>query len=207
MKLYFAPGACSLAPHLVARELGLTPTLVRVNLRSRQLGDGSDFLAVNPKGQVPVLELDSGERLTEVAVILQALADLAPGGGLLPPVGTLARLRVLEWLNFIATELHKGFSPLFAPGADPAVRAHFTALLGRRLGALDAELARRAAAGRPHLSDEGYTVADAYLYNVLRWIEPAGLDATPWPALRALRDRVGARPATRAACEAEGLPA
>lgn len=205
MKLYYAPGACSLAPHLIGLELGLALELIYASPRSKKLKDGSDFLAINPKGQVPVLERDDGERITEVAVILQVLADLSPAGTLLAPPGTLARLRALEWLNFTATELHKSYGPLFKPGVDPATQAFARTQLAGKLAWVDAEIARRDAAGQPWLLPQGFTVADAYLYNVLSWNPMAGVDDQPFPALRAYVARVQDRPAVRAARRAEGL--
>lgn len=205
MKLYYSPGACSLAPHLIGLELGLALELVFASPRSKKLKDGSDFLAINPKGQVPVLELDDGERITEVAVILQVLADLSPGASLLAPHGEMARLRALEWLSFTATELHKSYGPLFKPGIDPATQAYARSLLAGKLAWVEGEIARRDAAGQPWLLPQGFSVADAYLYNVLSWNPMAGVDDQPYPALRAYVARVQARPAVRAARRAEGL--
>ncbi|MBL0718951.1 glutathione S-transferase N-terminal domain-containing protein [Piscinibacter sp. Jin2] len=205
MKLYYSPGACSLAPHLIGLELGLALELVFASPRSKKLKDGSDFLAINPKGQVPVLELDDGERITEVAVILQVLADLSPGASLLAPHGERARLRALEWLSFTATELHKSYGPLFKPGIDPATQAYARSLLAGKLAWVEGEIARRDAAGQPWLLPQGFSVADAYLYNVLSWNPMAGVDDQPYPALRAYVARVQARPAVGAARRAEGL--
>lgn len=205
MKLYYSPGACSLAPHLIGLELGLALELVFASPRSKKLKDGSDFLAINPKGLVPVLELDDGERITEVAVILQVLADLSPGASLLAPHGEMARLRALEWLSFTATELHKSYGPLFKPGIDPATQAYARSLLAGKLAWVEGEIARRDAAGQPWLLPQGFSVADAYLYNVLSWNPMAGVDDQPYPALRAYVARVQARPAVRAARRAEGL--
>lgn len=205
MKLYYSPGACSLAPHLIGLELGLALELVFASPRSKKLKDGSDFLAINPKGQVPVLELDDGERITEVAVILQVLADLSPGASLLASHGERARLRALEWLSFTATELHKSYGPLFKPGIDPATQAYARSLLAGKLAWVEGEIARRDAAGQPWLLPQGFSVADAYLYNVLSWNPMAGVDDQPYPALRAYVARVQARPAVRAARRAEGL--
>ena len=199
-KLYFSPGACSLSPHIVLREAGLPFDLVRVDLRRRQLADGSDYLAVNPKGYVPVLELDDGERLTEGPAIVQYLADQVPDSGLAPAAGTMARYRLIEWLNFITSELHKGYSPLFKPDTPDAYKTIARDRLLERYTWVDAQLA-----GNDHLMGETFTVADAYLYTVTSWARHAGVDLEKLAALVAYQTRVAARPAVQAAMAAEGL--
>lgn len=200
MKLYYAPGACSLAPHIALREAGLPFEAVAVNLKTRQLADGGDYLAINPKGQVPLLELDNGERLAEGPVIQQYIADQAPASALMPPAGSWARYRVLEWLNFITSELHKGFSPLFNPAVPAEVKPLFAARVKERLAWVDGELA-----GREHLTGAPFTIADSYLFVVSNWTVPTGIDISDLPHLLAFRARVAARPAVQAAMRAEGL--
>jgi glutathione S-transferase len=168
-------------------------------MKTRLLDDGRPLEAVNPKGFVPVLELDSGERLTEVSVVLQFIADQKPEAGLLPPSGTLARYRVLEWLNFIATEIHKAYWPLFHEGAEVELqKAHEK--LARNFGWVEQQLG-----AKPYLMGEQCTVADLYLCVTLNWARAAKIDLARWPGLVAFRDRVRARPAVHAAMEAEGL--
>ena len=200
MKLYYSPGACSLSPHIVLREAGFDITLEKVNLRTKEMESGGDFLAINPKGYVPALELDGGEILTEGPAIIQYVADLVPEKKLVPPAGTLARARVQEWLNFIGTELHKSFSPLFNPATSDDAKAAARALIDRRLAyaasVLDAQ---------PYLTGDSFTVADAYLFTVLSWTGYVKVDITPWPSLGAYFERVKARPAVQAAMAAEGL--
>ena len=198
MKLYYFPGACSQAPHIVLIETGLKFEKVKVDLRTKRLETGEDFLAVNPKGAVPALALDDGSILTENAVVLQYVADQAPDARLIPPVGTLARYRVLEWLNYIATELHKGFAPLFHPSGEP--RAHAIEEISARLDHVERQLG----AG-PYLCGPAFTVADAYLFVVLGWARLFHMDFARWPALAALRERIAERPAVRAALKAEGF--
>ena len=200
MKLYYAPGACSLAPHIALREAGLPFEAVAVNLKTRQLADGGDYLAINPKGQVPLLELDNGERLAEGPVIQQYIADQAPASALMPPAGSWARYRVLEWLNFITSELHKGFSPLFNPAVPAEVKPLFAARVKERLAWVDGELV-----GREHLTGAPFTIADSYLFVVSNWTAPTGIDISDLPHLLAFRARVAARPAVQAAMRAEGL--
>jgi glutathione S-transferase len=196
MKLYFSPGACSLHPDITLREAGLPFDLVRVDIRAHKLHDGTDFYGINPKGLVPALELSDGQILTEGAVIDQYVADLAPETGLAPPAGTMERLRLQEWLNFIATEIHKAFGPLF--GNDEAAKEVARARLAKRF-----DFVARTLATRPYLMGETFTVADAYLYNMLRWTLRTGIDMAQWPALQAFFARVDARPSVQAALEAE----
>jgi glutathione S-transferase len=198
MKLYYAQAACSFAPHIVLRELGVPFTLVRFDMTSQTLEGGAKLETVNDKGYVPVLELDDGERLTEAAVILQYLADLKPELGLAPPAGTLPRYRLQEWLNFLATEVHKAYWPLFhGPDAEkPGAREK----LERRFGWIEDRLG-----DKPFLMGEQFTVADAYLLTLINWMRPAGLDGKRWPKLQDYRVRLRDRPSVRAAMEAEGL--
>jgi glutathione S-transferase len=199
MKLYYAQATCSLAAHMALREAGLPFTLSKFDMKTRLLDDGRPLEAVNPKGFVPVLELDSGERLTEVAVVLQYIADLKPESGLLPAQGTLGRYRVLEWLNFIATEVHKAYWPIFHEGAEIEVQ-HAHEKLGRNFGWLEEQLG-----AKPYLTGAQCTVADLYLGVTLNWARAAKIDLARWPGLVAFRDRVRARPEVQAAMEAEGL--
>lgn len=198
MKLYYKPGACSLSPHIVLREAGLPFDLVKVDLAAKTLADGSDFLAVNPKGQVPTLGLDDGGVLTEGPVIVQYIADKVPGSGLIPVAGTIARYRVLEWLNFVSSELHKTFSPLFRPTTPDAYKETAKQTLAGKFTALD-----KALEGRPFLTGEEFTVADAYAFVVLGWAPRVGMPLTPWPNLEAFVARVAARPAVKEALAAE----
>lgn len=201
MKLYFSPGACSLAPHVALREAQIPFEPVRVDLRTKQLkADGGDFFAVNEKGFVPVLELDSGERLTEVAAILQYLGDQRPEAGLVPAAGTMERYRAMEWLNFIATELHKSFSPLFNPRAPEEWKVVVKELLANRF----AHVVKRLE-GREFALGDRFSVVDAYLYTVLRWSRLVGVDLAAWPVLEAYVARMMARPSVAEALKAEGV--
>lgn len=198
LKLYFSPGACSLAPHIALHEAGLPFTLERVDTKARTTASGGDFLAVNPKGQVPVLELADGERLTEGPIIAQYIGDRV-GGALIPAAG-LARYRVMEWQNYITSELHKLFSALFNPQLDAAAKATLAAGLRRKFEWVDGELA-----GRDFLTGRAFTVADAYLFVVAGWARHVALDLADLGHLQAFLARVAARPAVRAAMQAEGL--
>jgi glutathione S-transferase len=198
MKLYYSPGACSQAPHIIFFETGLPFEKVRVDLETKRLETGEDFLAIAAKGAVPLLELDDGELLSENAVILQYIADQAPGWHLIPPYGTMERYRLLEWLNYIATELHKGFAPLFHPTGEP--RAHAMAAIAAKFDYVEGQLGVG-----PYLAGEDFGVADAYLFVVLGWARVFHFDFERWPALKIFRQLVGARPAVRAALHAEGL--
>ena len=201
MKLYYKPGACSLSPHIVLREAGLPFDLVKVDLVTKTLADGSDFRAVNPKGQVPTLALDEGGILTEGAVIVQYIADKVPDSGLVPAAGTMERYRVQELLNFIGSELHKGVVPLFPMLKEvvPDSYRDFAAkVLGAKLSVLNQQLE-----GKAYLTGEVFTVADAYAYTVLSWMPRIGFDLSPWPNLTAFAERVAARPAVQAAPAAE----
>ena len=199
-KLYYSPGACSLSPHIALREAGLPFQLVMASTKTKKLADGSDFLTINPKGQVPLLELDDGERLSEGPAIVQYIADQAPTSGLMPPAGTMARYHALEWLNYITSEIHKGFTPLFTPGTHEETKATARQKLGERLAWVDTQLA-----GKTWLMGEHFTVADAYLFTVANWGKYAGVDIAPLANLSAYMGRVAARPAVQAALKAEGL--
>ncbi len=198
MKLIYFPGACSFAPHVTLREAGLPFTLVRYDRESHALEGGGRLEDVNEKGYVPVLELDDGQRLTEVAVVCQYIADQRPETGLAPAPGTLARYRLQEWLNFFATEIHKAYWPLFhGPEAEkPSARER----LDRRLGWTQEKLG-----SRPFVMGDTFTIADAYLLTMVNWMRPAGLDPGRWPGLKEYRSRLSQRPSVRAALEAEGL--
>jgi glutathione S-transferase len=199
MKLYYAMATCSHAPHIALREAGLKFDLCRFDMKERTLDTGGQLDEVNDKGYVPVLELDDGQRLTEVAVLLQYIADQAPSSRLAPPAGTMERYRLMEWLNFIATEVHKPYWPLFHDGAEVEnQKAH------EKLGKSFSLIQRRLGNG-PYLMGEQFTVADAYLVTVLNWTRAAGIDLGKWPALKEYRDRVRKRPAVVAAMEAEGM--
>lgn len=200
MKLYYSPGACSLSPHVVLREAGLDFELVLASTKTHKLADGTDYYAINPKGSVPLLELDNGERLSEGPVIVQYLADLAPASQLAPANGTMARYRLQEWLNFLTSEIHKGFSPLFNPATPEDYKPLAKARLADRLRIVDAALE-----GKAYLMGEQFTVADAYLFTLTNWAQPVGLDISNLAQLGAYRARVAARPAVQAAMKAEGL--
>jgi glutathione S-transferase len=199
MKLYFSPGACSLSPHIIAHEIGLSLALHRVDTSTKQTADGRDFWAINPKGYVPALELADGAILTEGPTIVQYLADQRPEAKLVPPAGTIERYRVQEMLGYINSELHKTYSPLFNPKTLPETREDRLAYLRKRYALLDKQLANG-----PYLFGEQFTVADAYLFTVTRWAGAVKLDLSDFPNLRAFQDRVAARPAVIAALAAEG---
>ena len=200
MKLFYASGACSLSPHIVAREAGIDLQLQKVDLTTQTIATAGDFLSVNPKGYVPALQLDSGEILTEGPAIVQYLADLKPQSGLAPPAGTLARYRLEEMLGYINSELHKSYSPLFRPDIPAETRAEQQAYLLRRYALIDQQLE-----GRKYLFGDTFTVADAYLFTVTGWAEYVKLDLSQYANLRAFQQRVAARPAVQAAMKAEGL--
>lgn len=200
MKLYYAPGACSLAPHIALCEAGLQFELESVNLTNKQTASGEDFSLINVKGYVPAIRLDDGQILTEVAVILQYIADQTPASQLAPATGTIARYRLMEWLNFISSELHKQFSPLFNPKISAEWKTHQINLLARRFDYLVQSLD-----GKPCLMGDQFTVADAYLFTILNWSKLFQVDMERWPALKDYIRRVAARPAVRQALGAEGL--
>lgn len=200
MKLYFKPGACSLSPHIVLEELGLPYEAVAVDTKAKKLPDGSDYLAINPKGYVPALQLDSGEVLTEGPAVVQYLADQKPEKKLVPANGTMERYRLQSWLTFIGTEIHKSFSPLFNPAMPEEAKAIARANLERRLGWVNQQLA-----GKDYLMGADFTVADAYLYTVANWARLVKFDISALTNLTAYMARVSARPAVQAALKAEGL--
>lgn len=199
MKLYYATGACSLSPHIVLRELGLKFDLERVDLATKKTESGQDYKTIHAKGYVPLLVLDNGEQLSEGPAMVQYLADQKPDSGLAPKFGTMERYRLIEWLNFISTELHKGFSPLFAKVNEGAVTAALKKLEDR-LGWVDSQLK-----GKNYLMGEKFTVADAYLFTVLNWSIPLKVDISRWQNLTAFRNRVLERPNVQVAMQAEGL--
>lgn len=199
MKLYYSPGACSLTAHILLREAGLAFHLERVDLGTKKTAAGEDFLRINPKGYVPALVLDDGSLLTEVAVICQYLADQAPAAHLLPASG-MARYHALEWLNFIATEIHKGFGPLWNPAMPDEAKALARTRLGERLTFVNTALQHT-----PYLPGPAFSAPDAYLYVVLNWCGLQKIDLAPWPALADYHARLGARPSVQAALRAEGL--
>jgi glutathione S-transferase len=200
MKLYYSPGACSLSPHIVLREAGVPVELVKVDLKNKVTASQANFLDVNSKGYVPVLELDSGERLTEGPAIVQYVADQKPNSGLAPSAGTMGRYRVQEWLNFISTELHKQFSPLFTATAHAEWKQAATDKITGRLAWLNKQLT-----GKQYLMGDQFTVADAYLFTVLNWTRMVNIDLSAWPEVQAYVARVAARPAVQEALKAEGL--
>jgi glutathione S-transferase len=197
MKLYFAPGACSFAPHIAAHELGIPVQPIKVDLRSHTLADGSSYYAVNPKGYVPLLELDDGTRLTEVGVILQYLADRKPGT-LAPGFGGLERYRTMEWLNFVATEIHKGFSPLWYPDTPELTRERAIAALHKRVAIVEEALGKQR-----YIASDAFGIVDAYLYTVLSWAKFLKVDLAAFPRVVDYLERIGERPAVRAAKTAE----
>ncbi len=200
MKLFFAPGACSLAAHIVLEEAGLPHTLERVDLATHKTEHGEDFTKINPKGYVPALALDHGELLTEVGVVLQYLSDQAPDRRLMAPAGTMERYRQMEWMSFISTELHKQFSPLFRPDTPPEIKDQQLKRLGQRFDFISETLARH-----PYLAGKEFTAIDAYLFTVFGWAGYLKIDAQPWPRLSEHAARVGARPAVQKALKSEGL--
>lgn len=200
MKLYYSTGACSLSPHIVLREAGFPFELERVNLASKKTAGGADYLEVNPKGYVPALALDNGEVLTEGPAIIQYLADKAPEKQLAPAAGSMERYRLIEWLNFISTELHKTFSPLFKPNAPEETKQASRDTIAARLNIVEKQLQER-----DYLNGNQFSVADAYLFTVLNWARPMKFDLGQWPAVQAYMQRVAARPAVHDAMKAEGL--
>lgn len=200
MKLFIKPGACSLSPHIVLEELGLKYDSEVVDLKAKTTASGGDYLAINPKGYVPALQLDGGEVLTEGPAIVQYLADSQPDRKLAPANGTVERYRMQSWLTFIGTELHKQFSPLFNPAAPQEWKEICRANIERRLAYVNEQLA-----GKDYLMGRDFSVADAYLYTVTRWTNPVKIDIGGLPNLVAYMARMSARPAVQAALRAEGL--
>jgi glutathione S-transferase len=200
MKLYYSPGACSLSPHIVMREAGIPVQLVKVDLGVKKTEDGTDFKTINSKGYVPTVELPDGQRLTEGPAIVQYLADQAPTRGLAPAAGTVERYRLQEMLNFISSELHKQFTPLFGAVCEDTLKSRQIEKLGGRFDWLSKQLGNR-----EYLLGSAFTVADAYLYTVLSWTRHVGIDLAKWPVLTAYKNRVEQRPQVREALKAEGL--
>ncbi len=200
MKLYYSPGACSLSPHIALHEAGLAFEAVPAPTKTHQLPDGTDYYTINPLGYVPLLELDNGERLREGPAIVQYVADQVPQKSLAPAAGTMARYRLQEWLTFIGTEVHKGFSPLFNPATPDDFKTATKTKLSQRLAWVDGQLA-----GKQYLMGDTFTVADGYLFTVTNWAPRVGVDITGLANLTAYRERVAARPAVQAAMKAEGL--
>ena len=200
MKLYYLTGACSLASNIALRDAGLKFELVKVDRNTRKAADGLDFNEVNPKGYVPVLTLDNGEVLTENVAVLQYIADRNPGAKLAPAAGTMERYRLMEWLSFINSEIHKSFSPLFNPGMPEEGKQIYRDRLANRFGFVNGELA-----GKDYVMGDHFTVADAYLYTVTRWAKPMAIDLTGFPNLVAFLERVSARPAVQEALKHEKL--
>lgn len=198
MKLYMFPGSCSLSPHIALREADAEFELIRIDLPGKKLLDGADYLAVNPKGQVPVLVLDDGEKLTENAAILQYIADRHPQSDLAPAAGTMGRYRLQEWLSFVGSELHKNFPPLFVPRYPPEYKPMARQTLERKFVNLDQHLA-----DRQYLMGDRFSVADAYCFAIMNWHKRADLELSPWPNLKSYVERVAARPKVREAMEAE----
>ncbi|GAA0705331.1 glutathione transferase GstA [Dokdonella soli] len=202
MKLYYSPAACSLSPHIVAREAGIEVALEKVDTKTKTTETGRDYWQINPKGYVPALELDNGEVLTEGPAIVQYLADRKPEAGLAPANGTLERARLQETLGYINSELHKTYTPLFKPDTLPEVRTERENYLRMRYGMFEKTLTKQ-----PYLLGDTFTAADAYLYTVTKWADAVKLDLSGFPALVAFQERVAARPAVQAARAAEGLSA
>lgn len=200
MKLYYSPGACSLSPHVVASEAGIPLELVKVDVKTKTVAREGDFWDVNPKGYVPALELDDGQVLTEGPAIVQYLADRAPESGLAPANGSFERVRLQEVLNFLTSEIHKSYSPLFRPDVLPAVREERLAYLQKRYALIEKQLE-----GRKYLLGDRFTVADAYLFTLTRWARGVKLDLSGFPNLEAFQKRVGSRKAVLEAMRAEGL--
>lgn len=200
MKLFYAPGTCSLAPHIALREAGLEFTLEKVDDKTKLTDAGRNYLDINPNGYVPALEIEPGLVLTEGPAIMQYIADRAPQSGLAPANGSLERYQLQSWLNFITSELHKGFSPLFKPGTPAEARTQFKEYLGTRFGHVERHLSRQ-----NHLLASGFSIADAYLFVVSGWSGFVGIELERWPHLVAFRKRIQERPSVQAAIRSEGL--
>jgi glutathione S-transferase len=200
MKLYYSPGACSLSPHIVLREAGLAFEPVLASTKTHQLADGTDYYTINPKGYVPLLELDNGERLSEGPAIVQYIADQVPEKKLVPVVGTMARYRAQEWLNFITSELHKGMGTLFNPAMPEEAKSVARTKVTGRLKWVDEQLE-----GKQYLMGDSFSVPDAYLFTVTNWTAHTGIDISGFKNLSAFQARMAARPSVQAALKAEGL--
>ncbi len=203
MKLYYLPGACSLASHIALREARASFELDRLDKASKKTAAGDDFLAINPKGYVPALTLDGGDVLTEGAAILQFIADQNPAADLAPAAGTLERARLQEYLNYVATELHKSFSPLFAPESSEEMKTAARKQVAQRLDLVERWLSD----GRPYLLGDTFSVADAYLFTVVNWSFPTNISLESWPHVAAYHQRIAGRDSVKAALKAEGLAA
>jgi glutathione S-transferase len=200
MELFYSPGACSLAPHIVALEAGFPIALNKVDLGKKKTADGGDYLTINSKGYVPAIRFEDGEVMTEVATLVQMLADKKPEAQLAPKLGTPERYRVMEWLTFVSSELHKGFAPLWYPNTNEETKTQIKERLAKRLAWLDGELA-----GRDYLTGSTFTVADAYAFTILNWAGMLKVDLAPYPNVNAFIARVAARPRVQGALRAEGL--
>ncbi|MBC7499152.1 MAG: glutathione transferase GstA [Herminiimonas sp.] len=200
MKLYYSPGACSMAPHIVARESGIPIDLVKVDIPNKKTADGSDFWKVNPKGYVPALELDNGKVLTEVGVICQYLADQMPESKLVPAFGTIERYEQMAALNFAATEIHKQIGALFNPAMTAEMKEVQMGTIKHRLTSLEQMLE-----GRQYIMGDNFSAADAYLFTVLNWTRIHKIDLAPWPRIKTYMALVGARPKVQETLKAEGL--
>jgi glutathione S-transferase len=200
MKLYYAPGACSLSPHIVLEEAALPFTLVKTDLKAKKTASGADYLAINSKGSVPALELDDGRVLTEGAAIVQYVADQKPDSGLAPRAGSFDRYQLMETLNYLSSELHKAFAPLFSSAIGAEARKSATEAVHKKLDWLSANLG-----DKKFIQGDTFTVADAYLFTILSWTGHVGIDLNKWPALAAYSARIGQRPKVQAAMKAEGL--
>jgi len=200
MKLYYSSGACSLAPHIVASEAGVPIDLVKVDLGSHKLEDGTDFYSVNPRGYVPVLKLDDGNVMTEASVLVQFIADQKPDSNILPKMGTMERYKAMQWLAFIATELHKQFGPLFDKSTPEATQNALKAKIMKRLGELDEHLK-----SNDFILGKTFSAADAYAFTIVNWTNFMNMDLKPFPAVQGWFARVAQRPKVHAALVAEGL--
>jgi len=202
MKLFYAPGACSHAPHILLREAGLDFTIEKVDLATKKTETGADFRTVNPHGYVPALQLDNGAVVTEVAVINQYIADRVPAKKLAPANGTPERYTLQSWLNFISSEVHKQLGAMFNPAVPEEYKAIVKEKLATRFETINAHLSKQA-----FLLGESFTAPDAYLYTVLNWAKYFAIDLAKWPAIKSFMERVAARPSAQAAAKAEGLAA
>ena len=200
MKLYYSPGACSLSPHIVSRELGINLELKRVNTKDKTIEGGGDYRSINPRGYVPALVLDNGQVLTEGPAIVQYLADQKPDAGVAPKAGSFERYRLQELLNFLTSEIHKQFSPLFKPNTPEEYKRISKENLASRFDWLDKQLE-----GKEYLTGKQFTVADAYLFVLTNWTKPTQIDLSKWPNIAAFQKRVAARPKVKEAMQAEGL--
>jgi len=200
MKLYYSPGACSLAPHIVLRETGQAFTLSKVDTAKHVTAVGDDYYTINPRGMVPLLELEDGSRLSEGPVIAQFIADRVGASTLMPPAGSIERYRVMEWQNYVTSELHKSFTPLFNPELDAAAKRTLSTVLRKKLQWVDGQLA-----SRDFLTGHAFTAADAYLFTVLGWAKYVNLDIADLSDIQRFLSTVSQRPAVREAMKAEGL--